>query len=170
MMSNTTQIRPKCKLKAEIAPEKVIEEIRFLLKTSENIEGKIVDNYIYLQIPAKDQHYWSPEMRISIKKTNTGSAISGLVGPNGKVWATFIVFYGLAVMLFIFGGSLGISQWLLGIDSSWLWSIPASVILYGIILFSAKYGQRLGRDQHLLLRYFMDEAVALAENRESSGY
>lgn len=164
-MSNTAQIRPSCKITSELIPEKVIEEIKLLLESSKNIEGKIVDNYIYLKIPEKDQHYWSPEMRISIKKINAGSIISAMVGPNGKVWATFLVFYGLAVMLLIFGGSLGISQWFLGIESMWLWSIPASILTYGIILLAAKYGQRLGREQHILLRYFLDEAVAHAENR-----
>lgn len=167
-MSGTTQIRPKCKLDSVIEPESVINEINRLLPTTDNIEGKVVDNYIYLKIPQKDQHYWSPEMRVSIKESETGSTITSLVGPNGKVWATFMVFYGLAVMLLIFGGSLGISQWLLNIDSFWIWSIPISIVLYVAIIAAAKYGQRLGKEQHLVLRYFLDEAIAQAENNASN--
>ncbi len=163
-MSNSTQIRPKCKIKIGIQPETFVEEIRTSLTKTSSIVGKIIDNYIYLKIPEKDQHYWSPEMRISIKKGDVGSTVTAIVGPNGKVWATFLIFYGLAIMLLIFGGSLGISQWMLDIDSFWIWSIPVSVVLYVFIIIAAKYGQRLGHDQHLRLRYFLDEVVAKVEN------
>ena len=117
-------------------------------------------------MPEKDQHYWSPELRLTITENETGSLIKGQAGPNGKVWATFLVFYGLAVMLFIFGGSLGISQLMLDIESNWIWSIPVSFVMYIAILISAKFGQRLGNDQLIRLRYFLDEAVINAENKK----
>lgn len=164
-MTNTAQLRPKYKIDTEITPEKLVSKFKNLLINNDLVEGKIVDNYIYLKIPEKDQHYWSPEMRISIKESAMGSLVTGIVGPNGKVWATFLVFYGLAIMLLIFGGSLGISQLMLGLESYWIWSIPVSVILYLIIIMAAKYGQRLGNDQHLRLRYFFDEAVVDAESK-----
>jgi len=90
-----------------------------------------------------------------------------MVGPNGKVWATFMVYYGLSVMVLLFGGSFGISQWFLGIESFWIWSIPLSVLMYVTIILAARYGQRLGKEQHLTLRYFLNEAIAHAENRSS---
>jgi len=167
-MSNSAQIRPKYKLKTDIAPDELVKEFNKGLKQSDLVLGKVVDYYIYLRIPEKDQHYWSPEMRITIKETKTGTSVTGLVGPNGKVWATFLVFYGLAIMLFLFGGSLGISQLMLNMDSYWIWSIPASVVLYGIVIVAAKYGQRLGHEQHLRLRYFFDEMVNKAESRNQS--
>ena len=69
-------------------------------------------------------------------------------------------------MLFIFGGSLGISQLMLNIESNWIWSIPVSFVMYIAIIISAKFGQRLGNDQLIRLRYFLDEAVINAENKE----
>ncbi len=166
-MAGATQIRPKCKLETDISADSIKSEVTHMLEKSDSIVGKIRDNYIYLSIPESDQHYWSPEMRINIKENEDGSTIvNGVVGPNGKVWGTFLVFYGLAVMLFIFGGSLGISEIMLDKDSLWIWSIPSSAILYGIIVVAAKYGQRLGHDQHLRLRYFLDEAINNAENRK----
>lgn len=163
-MSGTANIRPKYKLQTTVSPEDIISEFKQNLADNDFVLGKIVDDYIYLKIPQSEQHYWSPEMRISIKKTNSGSSITGIVGPNGKVWATFLVFYGLAIMLFIFGGSLGISQIMLDQESVWIWSIPVSIVLYGMIIIAAKYGQRLGHSQHLKLRYFFDETISMAES------
>ena len=165
-MAGATQIRPKCKIRTDISPEIIKSEVKTMLDKNDKVEGKIRDDYIYLSIPEEDQHYWSPEMRINIKEDDGGfTSVNGVVGPNGKVWGTFLVFYGLAVMLFIFGGSLGVSQIMLDIDSIWIWSVPASILLYGIIVVAAKYGQRLGHDQHLRLRYFLDEAINNAENK-----
>ncbi len=166
-MSGSTRVRPKFKLQSDISTEGILKEVSSLLHISTNVEGKIVDNYIYLKIPEKDQHYWSPEMRVSIKDSNNGSLVSAMVGPNGKVWATFMVYYGLSVMVLLFGGSFGISQWFLGIESFWIWSIPLSVLMYVTIILAARYGQRLGKEQHLTLRYFLNEAIAHAENRSS---
>lgn len=167
-MTSATQLRPKFNFTLGISPKTLLKEIGHLLDINESVEGKIVDNYIYLKIPEKDQNYWSPEMRVAINESEKGSNVKGVVGPNGKVWGTFLVFYGLAVMLFIFGGSLGISQIMLGQESSWIWSIPASIFLYMLIVVAAKYGQRLGHQQHLRLRYFLDEALAIAENDAQS--
>jgi hypothetical protein len=160
-------IRPKCKLNTDIPPCKVIEEIKSMLSKTDKINGKIIDNQIYLMMPEKELHYWSPELRLTVKENKSGATINGVAGPNGKVWATFLVFYGLAIMLLIFGGILGLSQWMLNINSVWLWSIPASVILYILIFVAAKHGQQLGRDQLLKLRYFLDRAVTNAENKQS---
>ncbi len=77
-----------------------------------------------------------------------------------------MVFYGLAIMLLIFGGSLGISQWMLDIESIWIWSVPVSIILYAIIFIAAKYGQWLGAHQAIQLRNFLDMAIENAEKKQ----
>lgn len=168
-MARATEVRPRCTLESDIPPETIIDEVKKLLEQNKSVVGKIRDNYIYLYIPEKDQHYWSPEMRVGIKKTEDGlTKASGVVGPNGKVWGTFVVFYIVAISLFLFGGALGISEVMLNIPSLWIWSIPASFLLYALIVIAAKYGQRLGNDQHQRLRYFLDEAFSNAESAVSN--
>lgn len=164
-VTNATRIRPKYHLKSKTPPSLLLEEIQHRLAESSEVIGKIVENHVYLCMPESEQHYWSPELRINIDSEGGETTIRGIAGPNGKVWATFMVFYLLAVMLFIFGGSLGVSAWFLGLSSDWLWSIPASVVLYLIILFSAKYGQKLGRSQLMQLRGFLDQCIAQADMR-----
>ena len=164
-MGRSTQIRPKFRVYTDLSPDIVVDEFQLLLNTSKKVEGRIIDNNLYLKLPEDELHYWSPELQVKIKKEEKATSIRGIVGPNSKVWATFMVFYGLAIMLLIFGGSFGISQWMLDIDSIWIWSVPASVLLYAIIFLAAKYGQRLGADQSIQLRNFLDEAIENAENK-----
>ena len=168
-MAKATQVRPRCDLETTIPPKKIIEEVEILLEKNKNVVGKIRDEYIYLFIPEKDQHYWSPEMRVSIRKNEDGTTkVTGVVGPNGKVWGTFVGFYIVAITVFLIGGAMGISEIMLNMPSYWIWSIPGSIALYGLIVIAAKYGQRLGHDQHLRLRYFLDQALNNAENRNTS--
>ena len=164
-MSNSTQIRPKFRIYTELSPDILVDEIKLLLSTSKKVEGRIVDNNLYLKLPEGELQYWSPELQVKIKKEDKMTSIRGIVGPNSKVWATFMVFYGLAIMLLIFGGSLGISQWMLDIDSIWIWSVPVSILLYAIIFMAAKYGQRLGADQLIQLQDFLDDAIESAKRK-----
>jgi hypothetical protein len=41
-----------------------------------------------------------------------------------------MILYGLAIALFLFGGLLGISEKMLGIESYWILSVPGSIILF----------------------------------------
>lgn len=166
-MSRSTQIRPRYKITTELSPNIIIDEIELLLKETNNVSGRIIDTNVYLKLPDEELHYWSPELHVKIKKEDEVTLIRGIAGPNPKVWATFMVFYGLAIMLLIFGGSLGISQWMLNIDSIWIWSVPVSVILYVIIFLAAKYGQSLGADQLFRLRDFLDRAIESAEKKHN---
>lgn len=165
-VNNAARIRPKYHLKLKTPPFLLLEEIRRQLYENSEVTGKVVENHVYLCMPESEQHYWSPELRINIDSEGGETTIRVIAGPNGKVWATFMVFYLLAVMLFIFGGSLGVSAWFLGLSSDWLWSIPASVVLYLLILFSAKYGQKLGRTQLMQLRMFLDHCIAQSDKRQ----
>jgi len=164
-MSRSTQIRPKYRITTELSPNMIVDEVKLLLDKSDKVDGRIVDNNVYLKLPVEELHYWSPEFQVKIKKEDKVTSIRGIAGPNPKVWATFMVFYGLAIMLLIFGGSLGISQWMLDIESIWIWSVPVSIILYAIIFVAAKYGQRLGADQLIRLRDFLDKAIESAEKK-----
>ncbi len=167
-MPRTPQIRPKCNLKVDVSARSMLRQIQDQLKERQDIKGRIVNNHVYLHHPEKQQHYWSPELHVTILEEEGRTTVKGIAGPNGKVWATFMVFYGLAIMLFIFGGSLGLAEWYLGMHSVWIWSIPVSVVLYVMILLAAQYGQRLGSEQLIQLREYLDDAIMAAEEMETT--
>ncbi len=163
--SNPPRTRPKCNLRIQVPASLFLSTIQNQLDNKQDVRGRLVNNHVYLQLPESEQHYWSPELHVTVLEEENGTTVKGIAGPNGKVWATFMVFYGLAIMLFIFGGSLGLSELYLGMSSLWIWSIPASFTLYAFIFVAAKYGQRLGAAQLIQLREFLDETIDIAENQ-----
>jgi len=167
-MSTSIQIRPKYVATTSLSPDEIAKEIEQSLRKSKIITGRVLNSNVYLKIPENDLKYWSPELNVRISKTDKGTVVKGVAGPNSKIWATFMVLYGLAVMLFIFGGILGISGKMLGIDSAWVLSIPGSIVLFALVFIASKFGERLGNGQLMQLRDFLDEAIETAEEKHNS--
>jgi len=166
-MSGSIQIRPKYKTVTNVSPSKIAEEITSFINQSKEINGRVINYNAYLKFSPEEAKYWSPEINVRIRPNGSGSVIKGVAGPNSKIWATFMVFYGLSVMLFIFGGLLGISGKMLGIDSFWVLSVPGSVVLFALVFLASKFGEKLGAEQLEKLRSFLDAAVESAESKHS---
>ncbi len=139
-----------------------------LRKDNKKVTGTTLLNHAYLKIPDREQSYWSPELHVTVEETERGALIRGVVGPKPRIWTMFMFFYSAIIVLFLFGSALGISQWMLGMDAPWLWSIPASVVLWLLVFFAAKYGQRKGNRQMARLRNFVDMILEEAENEKEA--
>ena len=74
-------------------------------------------------------------------------------------------FLSRVIVLFFLGTAMGVSQWMLGIDSPMLWSIPACIILWILIVVASKIGQQKGKKQMIRLWRFLDHAIDLGEKR-----
>jgi hypothetical protein len=164
-MRISLQIRPKYSSTSSLSPDEIAKEIEVSLEKSESVTGRVINANVYLKIPERDMKYWSPELNVRIKENDKGSIIKGVAGPNSKIWATVMVLYGLSVMLFIFGGALGISEKMLGIDSVWIWSVPGSVVLFALVFIVSKFGERLSNGQLILLADFLDNAIESAKGK-----
>lgn len=158
------RVRPRYKRYSKLQPCQVIDQILEGLIKKKGVAGSTLDNHAYLQIPEEDQHYWSPEFHVTVEKqADGGSLIRGVVGPKPKVWTMFMFFYSAVIVLFFLGLSMGVSQWVLGMDAPVLWSIPACIGLWILIVLSAKFGQYKGRNQMESLWYFLDESIDKGE-------
>ena len=61
-----------------------------------------IDDHIYIKIPKKKQHFWSPQLHLEItqKDENTSDAY-GFFGPNPTVWTLFMFLHFIIAILFI---------------------------------------------------------------------
>ncbi len=141
--------------------------IEGLIKKKKEVAGSTLENHAYLKIPDHDKHYWSPEFHVTVEKREKGALIRGVVGPSPRVWTMFMFFYSAAVVFFFLGTSMGVSQWMLGMDAPWLWSIPVCILLYLVILGAAKFGQYRGKKQMIRLWRFLDHAIDDGEKKKS---
>ena len=159
------RVRPRYKRLTTVPPCQVIDQILEGLIEKKGVSGSTLDNHAYLQIPQEDQHYWSPEFNVTVEKQEKGALVRGVLGPKPKVWTMFMFFYSAVIVLFFLGLAMGVSQWMLGMNAPILWSIPACIILWVLIVLAAKFGQFKGRAQTEVLWRFIDEAIEAGEKK-----
>lgn len=147
------EIRPRFRLITTYTIQEVLLLLEASVKLDETVLGKQVHDIYYLDIPIKNRHYWSPELRVSLEKNEAGEGtfIRCVVGPRHSVWLLFIFIYGFLGVLTLFGGMYGLAQWNLGNGNGWLWCFPIAFVLIFSVYIIAKIGQRTGRDQMLHL-------------------
>lgn len=160
-------IRPRCSLVTTLTPDEIMQSIvKKLRANDERVTGNTLLNHAYLRIPEDEQHFWSPELHVTVEKVEIGSLVRGVVGPKPKIWTMFMFFYSAIVVLFIFGSAMGVSQWMLNMNAPWLWTIPGSMLLWVGVFLAAKIGQKKGNRQMGRLRNFLDLALEEAENKQ----
>lgn len=121
--------------------------------------GKIVTHHVVLNIPAKDQHYWSPQLHMEVEDTEEGSMIRGLFGPKPTVWTLFVFMYSAIGLFALIAATYGYSQWSLGGESWAFWGVPLSLALYLVVYIIARTGQHMGKEQMGVLKEFLDLAL-----------
>ncbi|NQZ77131.1 MAG: hypothetical protein HRT61_13685 [Ekhidna sp.] len=146
--------------------------------TKEHIEQKIIDGmkkkeemflvhhvpgHLYIKINTKNQHFWSPQLHLTLEQESDHVIIRGLYGPNPTVWAIFFFGYVALGILSLFLGMWGLTKWSLGLDASVLWSLPVFACIALILYLSAQAGQKLGAQQlfdiHHLYEKIMDDHI-----------
>jgi hypothetical protein len=119
-----------------------------------SVVGKKVHEQFYLDIPKQLQHYWSPELRVSLEEDEEeekGTIIRCILGPSYTVWVMFVFLYTLLGVISLFGGMYGLVQWSLGHPTLWVWCMPITLVILAGVYLTAKIGQGKGRDEMLHL-------------------
>ncbi len=164
-MSNATRIRPRFQYKSSMKLSEILSFLKKDIQVSDEVEAEYMQHHVYLRIPEKDLHYWSPELHLTIDEQEEDTLVRGVIGPKPKVWTMFMFFYSGVIVLFMFGSAIGVSQWMLGLDAPWLWSMPASTLMGLGIFIAAKIGQRLGKAQMQTLIDLVDGVLDRGENK-----
>ena len=159
LKTGAIRVRPRYRRITTLPPCRVIDKILEGLVAKQGVTGSTLENHAYLKIPLDEQHYWSPEFHVTVEKQEKGALVRGVVGPKPKVWTMFMFFYSIVIVLFFLGTAMGVSQYMLGMDSPMLWSIPACFILWVLIVIAARFGQYKGKEQMTRLWRFLDHAI-----------
>ena len=129
------------------------------------VAGVTFGNHIKLKVPVKKAHFWSPEFDINVSKNGKGSRITGVIGPNPRVWVGFVFLYSLTIILFFLGALMGIYRWVFDMDSPLFWSIPISISLAILIIVLARIGQYKGKSQMKQLWLFFNQSITERETK-----
>lgn len=154
------EIRPRFTLKIDCEPAVALNKIKnnVINDTSvSSLRANHTQNYVFLNIPSWEQHYWSPEMSVRIEKGEFSgiTTVNCLIGPRQSVWAMFTLIYASISILTLFGGMFGWVQYQTSGSSFYLWTLPIGALLWSSVFLSSKIGQKKGRDQMLHLVSFL---------------
>ena len=151
-------IRPRFKHETTLPLDQVLTTYQVALKQETSpVTGFVANNHVYLRIPAKEQHFWSPQLNLEVIETEAGSIIYGLFGPRESVWLMYIFFYTLLGFAALVITIMGFSQMQLGLSSRILWALPVLALITFFAVMTARTGQKLGKDQmNLLHQYYRD--------------
>lgn len=153
-------IRPRFKLVSTLSCEEIIENLRSeLAKHHNSINGIIINQHIILRIPIDEQHYWSPQLDVELEATKKGTSIKGLFGPRPSVWFGYVFFYSVLGFISMIVMIMGFSQLNLGLSARILWVLPITSTLFLFAFFTAKTGQRLGKDEMHRLHQFLVHTI-----------
>ncbi|MFZ1809015.1 MAG: hypothetical protein WAU36_17415 [Cyclobacteriaceae bacterium] len=160
MSSAGYQVRPRFKIETSYTSEQLLNSLKHALdKDDATCTGQVHAQYATIYIPHKDQHYWSPQLSLSVEETESGSILRGLYGPRPVVWTMFIFFYSLIGVAILFIGVMGLSYWSLGKSTSMMWFIPVLVAIFLTLWLVAHFGQKLGHKQMEILQRFIEQAI-----------
>ena len=151
------EIRPRFFLKTSTGVEECLEHVVNSLKNEVNVSGLRSGELLFLKTPKHKQHYWSPEMTVRIETNEfiDYTRVCCLIGPRQTVWVMFAFIYSAIAVATLFAAMFGFVQYSRLGSSNWLWSIPIGLFLVSSIFYTAKLGQKKGRDQMLYLVSFI---------------
>ena len=165
----TVEIRPRFQRQHNASAEEIISRLSNALENNDGgIDGSVMDHHIVFRIPIKEQHYWSPQLSLTIEdKGEEGALIRGLYGPRPSVWLMFVFLYSSIGAISLFIAITGFSQLSLGMPAPALWALPVAALIALVLFLFAKTGERLGKDEMIRLRNFMDNALVEQKQKVS---
>ena len=161
------RVRPRFQVVTEDNFGQLEEKVSKALK-EENAPctGRVNPGYITLYLPVEEQHYWSPQLSITLDELDEGTLIRGLYGPRPAVWTMFVFFYALLGFAILVIGIIGMANLSLEKSGAVLWLVPLLVITFLTLYLVAFFGQKASHDQMLTLHQFLEECTGLNIDRE----
>ena len=154
------RIRPRFIYSSKESPEKIHSKFKNrLAEDNAPVIGVIIPDHIILKIQPERRHYWSPQLSLSLEKKGDVTLVRGLYGPNPNVWATFFFGYAALGISALFASMIGLSQWFLGLNAYWLWTVPICLFIAIILYLIAQAGQKVGAQQMFELHHFYEETM-----------
>lgn len=146
------RIRPHFEQEFDEAPAEVSRRLRErlepLAEADETLEVLAFSGYLTLRIAEERQHFWSPQLNLSLEpREDGGTSLRGLYGPGTNVWSLYLYGYLATGCLSLVGGVLGISQWALERPPWALWLLGGAAAVAAGLYVAAQIGQKLAAQQ-----------------------
>lgn len=151
-------LRPRFKMDFEESQQKLLAKFQNNVRNADcNYCVKVIDGHIVIDIPAEENHFWSPQLHIEIEQIDENrSIVKGLFGPKPQVWTFFMFIHFAMAVAFIGFSIIAYVKWSLKSDyTTPLILTVALPILWVIMYFLGSLGKKRGHKQMDELHGFM---------------
>ncbi|WP_106795166.1 GTP-binding protein [Aquimarina sp. Aq78] len=160
-ISNDIVLRPRFFQDLDVPSEKALEAFEKAGKTCQDFKVSRVDHHIFIRIPKKDQHFWSPQLHLEIYDIDEKQPqLKGLFGPSPTVWTLFMFLHFIVATSFI-----AAVVWMyvnIRLDKSYLFSIIIMfflLITWFVLYFAGRLGRQAGKKEMKELYFFMKSTL-----------
>lgn len=156
--NNDVFLRPRFKMDFDESKQKLMGKFKDNLADGNcKYCSKIIDGHIVIDVPFKENHFWSPQLNIEIESThNKKTIVRGLFGPKPQVWTLFMFIHFAAAFAFIAFSVMAYVQWTLKSSYSFALSMVIALpILWFVLYFLGRVGKKTGHKQMIELHEFM---------------
>ncbi len=153
-------LRPRFFLDLDMPSEKALEAFEKKGKTCTDFKISRIDHHVFIRIPKKDQHFWSPQLHLEIYDIDDQPKLKGLFGPSPTVWTFFMFAHFIVATAFIGAGIWMYVNMSLGDD--YLYAIIAMVLLFitwFVLYFAGRLGREAGKKEMHMLYEFMKRTL-----------
>lgn len=159
---SNVHLRPRFREHFSMPPEELLEKFKKAIRHhSFKLKGVIIGNHVVLDIPTPENHFWSPQLNITIEKGEEApTLLRGLFGPKPQIWTFFMFIHFIVGLTFIGFGIMAYVKMNLG--KSYL--IPLVLCCAMPVIWLALYGigqlgRKKGRAQMIVLNDFMNDVI-----------
>lgn len=143
-------LRPRFTIDLKGDSELMITKFKNVLKNNNCIfPSKFVDGHIIIDVPKKDEHFWSPQLNIEIIDVEENkSLLKGLFGPKPQVWTLFMFIHFIVGLAFLVFGVMLYVKW--SLDKSIILPLMMVVflpLLWILLYFLGRVGKSTGHNQ-----------------------
>jgi len=161
MLPNEIVLRPRFQMELEQTSSQLIEKFSEAKKSENKFHVSCLDEHIFIKLPKKEQHFWSPQLHLEVSETSESKcSLHGFFGPNPTVWTMFMFLHVALGILFMVDLTWLYSNYNMGNSIVLQISIAALLIMLWILLYIAgRIGKKKGKPGMRELYGFMIETI-----------
>lgn len=159
---NKVLLKPRFKIEVEESEEDILNKFKNNLKGKEcKYCGKIIDHHIVIDVPVKEEHFWSPQLHVEVEKNeNKKTIVKGVLGPKPQVWTFFMFLHFAVFVAFMVFLVMFYTKWSLKQDYFFAMIMCIIMpIIWVVLYFVGQLGKKFGYNQMVELHDFLMNTV-----------
>lgn len=153
------RLRPRFELRVRLSPSQAQQRFDRRGNTVP-FDIYLDDGQVEMTVPRRQRHFWSPYLKLRIRRDGEATALRGKFGPNINVWSMFLAAYAVLFLTGTAGLLTAVSQWIIDQPPTGLLLTAGCVVLSLLVWVAGQIGRRWAYAQMVAIHRFVHETFA----------